>query len=90
MTFGGILLLLLIAAISGGIAQALAGFSRGGCLVSIVVGFIGAFLGWWIADALNFPLLFQINIQGRQFPVLWSIIGGVIFVSVINLINRRR
>lgn len=90
MTFGGILLLLLIAAISGGIAQALAGFSRGGCLVSIVVGFIGAFLGWWIADALNLPLLFQINIQGRQFPVLWSIIGGVIFVSVINLINRRR
>jgi uncharacterized membrane protein YeaQ/YmgE (transglycosylase-associated protein family) len=90
MTFGGILLLLLIAAISGGIAQALAGFSRGGCLVSIVVGFIGAFLGWWIADALNLPLLFQVNIQGRQFPVLWSIIGGVIFVSVINLINRRR
>jgi uncharacterized membrane protein YeaQ/YmgE (transglycosylase-associated protein family) len=90
MTIGGILLLLLIAGICGGIAQALVGFSRGGCLVSIVVGFIGAFLGWWIADALKLPLLFQVNIQGRQFPVLWSIIGGVIFVSVINLINRRR
>ena len=90
MTIGGILLILLIAAICGGIAQALVGFSRGGCLVSIVVGFIGAFLGWWISDALNLPMLFQLNIQGRQFPVLWSIIGGVIFVSVINLINKRR
>ncbi|MFN2304360.1 MAG: GlsB/YeaQ/YmgE family stress response membrane protein [Anaerolineales bacterium] len=55
-----------------------------------MVGFIGAFLGWWIANALNLPLLFQVKIQGREFPVLWSIIGGVIFVSVINLINRRR
>ena len=42
MTFGGFLLLLLIAAVSGSIAQALVGYSRGGCIVSIVLGFIGA------------------------------------------------
>jgi len=76
MTFGGILLLLLIAAVSGSIAQALVGYSRGGCIVSIVLGFIGALLGYWIADALNLFLLFQVNIQGRNFPVIWSIIGG--------------
>ena len=65
-------------------------FLMGGCLVSIAVEFIGVILGWWIADALYLPLLFQVNMQGQQFPMLWSIIGGVIFVSVINLINRRR
>jgi uncharacterized membrane protein YeaQ/YmgE (transglycosylase-associated protein family) len=90
MTFGGILLLLLIAAISGSIAQALVGYSRGGCIVSIVVGFIGALLGYWIADALNLPLLFQLNIQGQNFPVIWSIIGGALFVAVLNLISGRR
>jgi uncharacterized membrane protein YeaQ/YmgE (transglycosylase-associated protein family) len=90
MTFGGILLLLLIAAISGSIAQSLVGYSRGGCIVSIVVGFIGALLGYWIADALNLPLLFQLNIQGQNFPVIWSIIGGALFVAVLNLISGRR
>ena len=90
MTFGGILLLLLIAAISGSIAKALVGYSRGGCIVSIVVGFIGALLGYWIADALNLPLLFQLNIQGQNFPVIWSIIGGALFVAMLNLISGRR
>jgi uncharacterized membrane protein YeaQ/YmgE (transglycosylase-associated protein family) len=90
MTFGGILLLLLIAAISGSIAQALVGYSRGGCIVSIVVGFIGALVGYWIANALNLPLLFQVSIQGRNFPVISSIIGGALFVAVLNLISGKR
>jgi uncharacterized membrane protein YeaQ/YmgE (transglycosylase-associated protein family) len=90
MTFGGILLLLLIAAVSGSIAQALVGYSHGGCIVSIVLGFIGALVGYWIADALNLPLLFQVNIQGQNFPVIWSIIGGALFVAVLNLLSGRR
>ncbi len=90
MTLGGILVLLLIAAVCGAIAQALVGYSRGGCLVSIVLGFIGALIGWWIAGLLNLPLLFQVNIQGQDFPVLWSIIGGALFVAVLNLISGRR
>jgi uncharacterized membrane protein YeaQ/YmgE (transglycosylase-associated protein family) len=90
MTFGGIALLLLIAAVSGSIAQALVGYSRGGCIVSIVLGFIGALVGYWLADILNLPLLFQVNIQGRNFPVIWSIIGGALFVAVLNLVSGRR
>ncbi len=90
MTLGGILVLLAIAAICGGIAQALVGYSRGGCAVSMVVGFIGAYLGWWISRQFNFPIFWQINVQGMRFPVVWSIIGGVIFVAVLNLISGRR
>ena len=48
MTLLGFLLLLLIAAIAGGIGQSLAGYSLGGCLVSIFVGFIGAYIGTWL------------------------------------------
>jgi uncharacterized membrane protein YeaQ/YmgE (transglycosylase-associated protein family) len=79
-----------IAAICGGIAQVLVGFSRGGCAVSIVVGFIGALIGWWLTDVLSLPLLLEINIQGQPFPIIWSIIGGVLFVAVISLISGRR
>lgn len=90
MTIGGILILLLIAGICGGLAQAIVGYSRGGCLVSIAIGFIGALLGWWLSDLLNLPILFTVNIQGSDFPIIWSIIGGVVFVAAINLITGRR
>ena len=90
MTIVDLLILLLIAGLCGAIGQALSGFSRGGCLVSIAVGFIGALLGSWIAGALGLPAIFVINVGGQPFPILWSIIGGALFVAVLGLISGRR
>lgn len=84
------LILLLIAGICGSIGQAIAGYTRGGCLVSIAVGFIGALLGSWIAVELGLPEYFNVNVGGSNFPILWSIIGSVIFVAIIGLFTRRR
>ncbi len=42
MTLLEFLLLLVIAGICGSVGQAIGGSSRGGCLVSIALGFIGA------------------------------------------------
>jgi len=55
MTVLQFVLLLLVAAICGAIGQTLAGYSLGGCLVSIVVGFIGAVVGVWLARQLGLP-----------------------------------
>jgi uncharacterized membrane protein YeaQ/YmgE (transglycosylase-associated protein family) len=90
MTILGFLVLLLIAAICGAIAQAIVGYSVGGCLLSSVVGIIGALLGYWLAGALALPLVFTINIQGQPFPVIWSIIGAVLFVGVVAFLTRGR
>jgi uncharacterized membrane protein YeaQ/YmgE (transglycosylase-associated protein family) len=90
MTVLGFLLLLLIAAIAGAIAQALVGYSLGGCVVSTVVGLIGALIGYWLADGLGLPLILPIQIDGTTFPLVWSIIGAVIFVAVISVLGRRR
>jgi uncharacterized membrane protein YeaQ/YmgE (transglycosylase-associated protein family) len=84
------LILLLIAGICGSIGQAIAGYTRGGCLVSIVVGFIGALLGSWISVQMGLPEYFNVSIGGNNFPILWSIIGSVIFVAVVGLFTRRR
>jgi uncharacterized membrane protein YeaQ/YmgE (transglycosylase-associated protein family) len=88
MTILGFLLLVLIAAICGGIGQSLAGYNLGGCLVSIVVGLIGAYIGLWIAEKLDLPRLFEINIDGKPFPVLWAVIGSVIFTLIMALLRR--
>ena len=85
-----IIILLIIAGICGGIAQALVGFSRGGCLISIVVGFIGALIGSWVAREMNLPELLPITVDTTTFPVIWSIIGGVIFTGILSLLTPRR
>ena len=88
MSLLGLLLLLLIAAICGSVGQSLAGYNLGGCLVSIVVGFIGAYLGVWLADELGLPEIFQISIEGKPFPIIWAVIGSALFTLVVALIRR--
>lgn len=88
MSLLGFLLLLLIAAICGAVGQSLAGYSLGGCLVSIVVGFIGALIGKWLAVKLNLPFLLTINIEGESFPIIWAVVGAALFTLVIGLLRR--
>ena len=85
-----IIILLLIAGICGSIGRALVGFSRGGCVISIVVGFIGALLGTWIARQAHLPDFFILNIGGTDFPVVWSIIGSALFVGILSLLSPRK
>jgi uncharacterized membrane protein YeaQ/YmgE (transglycosylase-associated protein family) len=90
MSLTSLLLLLVIAAVCGALGKAIAGSARGGLIVSIVLGFIGALLGPWVARALKLPEPFMVNIGGHPFPVLWSIIGAALFVAIIHLVSRRR
>jgi uncharacterized membrane protein YeaQ/YmgE (transglycosylase-associated protein family) len=90
MTLVDLLLLLLVAGIIGSIGQAIVGFERGGCLVSIGVGFIGALLGAWLGRQLGAGDLFVLEVGGTSFPVVWSIIGAAVFVAIIRLISRGR
>ena len=48
-----LIVLVIIAAIAGAIGQSLAGYRRGGFLLSAVIGFIGALLGVWLAGQLR-------------------------------------
>jgi len=88
MTLIGFLVLLLIAAICGSIGQALAGYDLGGCLVSIIVGFIGAYIGLWIAGKFGLPEIFTITIEGKPFPIVWAVIGSAIFTLIVALLRR--
>jgi len=90
MTLLDLIVLLIIAGLCGALGQAITGFSRGGCLVSIALGFIGAILGMWLARQLGLPELFAIQIGTTNFPIVWSIIGSALFVAVIALLTRSR
>jgi len=89
ITLPGLIFLIVIAAICGAVGRAIAGEIRGGLIVSIAVGFVGALLGPWIALQMKLPEPFMLRISGQSFPVLWSIIGAAVFVAIIHFVSRR-
>lgn len=85
-----IMLLLLIAGITGGIGRSLVGFKRGGCIISIVVGFIGAYIGTILAREFNFPDFWSFEIRGISYPIVWSIVGAAVFTAILSLIVPKK
>ena len=90
MTLLQFILLVVVAAICGAIGQALAGYSLGGCLVSTIVGFIGAVVGVWLAQQLGLPEILTVQIGGETFPIVWSIIGSALLALGLGMLSRRR
>ncbi len=89
MTLIDFLILLLIAGVCGSLGQALTGYSHSGCLVSVALGFIGALLGTWLAGLLGMGEILALRIGDHSFPVVWSIIGAALFVTLLRLLRRR-
>lgn len=90
MTIIGFLILVLIAAIAGSLGMAITGYSRGGCLFSAIVGFLGAFIGMWVARQFGLPELIPVTVEGETFPVVWSIIGSAILSILLGALVRGR
>jgi len=85
-----LVILLVVAGICGAIGRSIAGYSHGGCLTSIALGFIGAFIGSWIARKLDFPEIYAPRVGDAKFPIVWAIIGSALFVAVLGMLTGRR
>jgi uncharacterized membrane protein YeaQ/YmgE (transglycosylase-associated protein family) len=88
MTLLEFIVYLVIAGVCGAIARAVAGGSRGGFAISVLLGFLGAFVGTWLARQLHLPELFAVRIGGHLFPIVWSIIGGIVLVIIGHMLTR--
>jgi uncharacterized membrane protein YeaQ/YmgE (transglycosylase-associated protein family) len=83
-----LIILFIVAAVCGSLGMAIGGYSRGGCLVSIALGFVGALIGMWLARQLRLPEVLMLQIGDVGFPIIWSIIGSALFVAVLGLLGR--
>ncbi len=86
MTF---ILLLIVAAVIGSLGAAIAGRREQGCVVNILVGFIGGLVGRWLSRTLEISDPANLTIGETTFPLLWSIAGAALFVAVITLLTGR-
>jgi uncharacterized membrane protein YeaQ/YmgE (transglycosylase-associated protein family) len=84
----GFFFLLLIASVCGALGARIAGRRGLGCLTSIVLGFIGALIGTFIARQLDLPLFPWIRFGDNPFPVVWAVLGAALFVALLNLLSR--
>jgi len=90
LSFEGLIILLVVAGLAGAIGQRLAGYSRGGLITSIALGFMGAFLGTWVARQFRLPEIYTLHVGHTSFPIVWAIIGAVLFVVILGFLKKRR
>ena len=88
LTLTGWIVLLVVAGLCGAVGESIAGYSHGGCLTSIALGFVGGVLGLWLARLMHLPNVFALTLGGSEFPVLWSIVGSALFVAVLSVFRR--
>ena len=85
-----LIILLIVGGLIGLIAQRIVGYSRGGCLTSIALGFIGALIGTWAVKQFRLPEVYVLKIGHTSFPIVWAIIGAAVLVAILGLLKRRR
>lgn len=90
MTIIGFLLLILVGAICGAIAEFIVGWSPGGFIAAAVIGVLGAFLGGWLAPMIGLPSLLAVRIESYSIEIVWSILGAVALLLVMSAIRRSR
>jgi uncharacterized membrane protein YeaQ/YmgE (transglycosylase-associated protein family) len=90
MSITGFLLMLVLGAICGYIAERIVGYSPGGWLTSAAIGFVGALLGGWIAGQLHLPSIFAVRVEGRPVEIVWTVLGAIVLLLVVKLTTRSR
>ncbi len=83
-------LLLVVAVVCGALVQFLSGATRGGCPFSVGTAVIGAYAAPRIARWQGWAEPFTLELGELEFPVVWSVAGGLFLAFVVNMLSRGR
>ncbi len=84
-----LILLLLVAGILGVVSQRLTGIQAGGLIMSIVIGFVGAWGGTRLSIWLDIYDPIRLTVFRTEIRLLSAIVGGVIVTSVVGWLQWR-
>jgi uncharacterized membrane protein YeaQ/YmgE (transglycosylase-associated protein family) len=82
------ILILLTSIICGAFAQLTSGFSKGGWIINLLIGFFGALAGVYLSRAFNAPVLYNLRVSGVNFPIVYCVVGSVLFLAAITLVTN--
>ena len=83
----GILTWIILGLVAGGLAKfIMPGKDPGGCIVTMILGIVGAMLGGWIGSLLGFGSVQQFDIKG----LLIAVLGAVILLLIYRFFKGRK
>jgi uncharacterized membrane protein YeaQ/YmgE (transglycosylase-associated protein family) len=88
MNSAELLITAIVAVVCGTIAQLTSGYSRGGLIVNIGVGFLGALAGVVVSRSLNAPVIYDLKYRMIDFPIIYSLVGCALFLAAIGLLVK--
>jgi len=88
MTLLDFVILLVVGAICGAIAERIVGYYPGGFFASAAIGFIGALFGDKIAHYLHLPTFLAVNVEGHPIELVWTVLGAIALLLIVRLFRR--
>jgi uncharacterized membrane protein YeaQ/YmgE (transglycosylase-associated protein family) len=80
-----ILVIIVLGGLAGGLAKLLMpGRDPGGCIITVLLGIAGAFVGTWLGQVLH---LYN---PGEAAGFIGAVVGAFILLALYRLIARRR
>ncbi len=83
-----LLFVAVVSIVCGTLAQLTSGYSRGGWIVHIGLGFLGACTGVMISRSFTVPQVYILRVMAHDFPIIWAIIGSVFFLAAIGFLVK--
>jgi len=80
----GLLSWIIVGGLAGLLAQALMGDGRSGCLMTVVLGIVGAFIGGFLMSLFGFGGVSGINIGS----IVVATIGAIALLAIARALKR--
>lgn len=84
MALGSIITWIIVGGIAGLLAEKLLGGFHLGCIGTVIVGIIGAFVGGWLFDQFHI----SIGVTGILNTIVTAFVGAVVLLAGIRLLRR--
>jgi len=80
----GLLSWIIVGGLAGLLAQSLVGDGRSGCLMTVVIGVVGAFIGGFVMSLFGFGGVSGFNI----WSIVVATIGAIVLLAVVRAVRR--
>ncbi len=84
MTIGSIITWIVVGGISGFLAEHVIGGFHIGCIGTVIVGIIGAFIGGWLFQQFHI----NIGVTGLLNTIITAFVGAVVLLLGIRILRR--
>ena len=84
MALNSILTWIIVGGVAGLLAEWLIGGVRAGCIGTVIIGIVGAFIGGWLFGRLGI----SVGATGLLKDIITAFVGAAVLLLIIRLVRR--